>query len=305
LIFEENTMRQITRFAPCILFLIGAAAHSEAQRPGPRVYISADMEGIAGLVDSRQLSLDGRDYGMGRKLMTAEVNAAIDALFRAGASDVLVNDSHGSQINLLPDEIDRRARHITGSPKPFGMMQGVDGGFDAAVFIGYHARASTTDAVHDHTYNGQLKSVKLNGTEVGEYGLNAALAGHHGVPVIFISGDQAVAEQARSFIPGVEALSVKEGIGSNAALTLHPEIARERIGGGVVTALGRLKEIRPVKLTEPVTIEIELANSRQADNAMMVPEMKRLSGRVVSYLAKDMAAAYKVSRLVASLSSLN
>ena len=154
----------------------------------------------------------------------------------------------------------------------------------------------------DHTYNDELKSVRLNDLEVGEYGLNAALAGHFGVPVVFISGDRAVAEQARAFIPGIEALAVKEGIGKTAARTLHPEEAREKIAAGVMAALGRRKKIRPVELIRPITLEVELANSAQAESAMMVPGMKRVSARVVSYTAPDMTVAYKVSRLIARLS---
>jgi len=280
--------------------LVGAVAEP-AQQKGFKVYISADMEGIAGLVAESQVSSTGRDYALGRKLMTAEVNAAIAAAFEAGASEVLVNDSHGSQTNLQPDALDRRAVLITGSPKPFWMMQGIDESFAAAIFIGYHPQASTTDGVLDHTYSGQLKSVRLNGREVGEYGLNAALAGHFGVPVVFLSGDRAVAEQTRAFIPGVEALAVKDGIGQTAARTMHPEEAQAKIAAGIKAALDRRSQIQPVRLARPVTIEIELANSAQADSAMMVPAMKRVSGRVVSYTAPDMAVAYQVSRLVARL----
>lgn len=282
-----------------ILVLTGAASSQQ----GFKVYISADMEGVAGMVDSTQVSPTGRDYAWARNLMIAEVNAAIAAAFEADASQVVVNDSHGPQTNLQPDKIDRRAVLITGQPKPFGMMQGIDSSFAAVIFIGYHPQASTTDGVLDHTYSGQLKSVRLNGREVGEYGLNAALAGHFGVPVVFISGDRAVAEQARVFIPGVEALAVKDGIGQTAARTMHPDEAREKIALGIKAALARRTQIQPVRLDRPVTIEIEVANSAQADSAMMVPAMKRVSGRVISYTAPDMAVAYQVSRLVARLAS--
>ena len=286
--------------------LIGAVllvGSGTAQQTGFKVYISADMEGITGLVDSSQVSPTGRDYALGRKLMTAEVNAAIAAAFEAGATEVVVNDSHGPQTNLQPDQLDPRAVLITGQPKPFGMMQGLDASFAAVIFIGYHPQASTTDGVLDHTYSGQLKSVKLNGIEVGEYGLNATLAGHYNVPVVFISGDRAVTNQARVLIPGVEALAVKEGIGKTAARTLHPDEALKRIAAGIKAALARRKEIQPVVLVRPVTIEIELADSWQADAAMLVPGMERASGRVVRYVAPDMAVAYKISRLVARLSS--
>lgn len=296
-------MRVLTRvlLVATIVFLAGTL--SFAQQAGFKVYISGDMEGIAGIVDSTQVSPTGRDYALGRSLMTAEVNAAIAAAFDAGATEVVVNDSHGPQTNLQPDQLDPRASLITGAPKPFGMMQGLDSTFAAVIFIGYHPQASTVDGVLDHTYSGNLKSVRLNGKEVGEYGLNAALAGHYGVPVVFISGDRAVTEQARAFIPGVEALAVKEGIGKTAARTMNPAAAREKIATGIKAALARRRDIKPVQLTRPVTIEIELADSAQAEAAMVVPAMERVSGRVVRYLAPDMAVAYKISRLVMRLAA--
>lgn len=283
-----------------LTLLLCAAAAGQKDRGG-KVYISVDMEGIAGIVDETQTSPTGRDYAVGRRLMTAEANAAIAAAFEAGASEVIVNDSHWDQTNLLPDEIDPRARLISGAPKPYGMMQGLDDSFAAAIFVGYHARGSTADAVIDHTYSDQLKHVRLNGREVGEYGLNAALAGHYGVPVVFVSGDRALSEQAREFIPGVEAAAVKQGIGRTAAFTLPPEAARRLIADGVKRALARRAEIKPVSLSTPITLEVELASSRQADSCMMVPGMKRVSGRVVSYTAPDMAVAYRVSRLISRL----
>ena len=272
------------------------------QRPKLKVYISSDMEGIAGLVMNNQVSGGERDYSVGRKLMIAETNAAIGAAFDAGATEVLVNDSHGSQTNLLAEELDRRATLITGSPKPMGMMHGIDSTFDAVVFIGYHAQASSIDAVLGHTYSGSLKSVKLNGREVGEYGLNATAAGAFGVPVVFIAGDRAVVEQAKAFIPGVEGLAVKEGIGQTAARTMHPLTAREQIAAGVKAALARRAGIRPVVLTKPTTIEVEVSNVEYADAASMVPGMRRVSGRVVSYAAPDQLAAYRMSRLIMTLS---
>ncbi|HXE90532.1 MAG TPA: M55 family metallopeptidase [Terriglobales bacterium] len=290
-----------TRWAlPGVALLLCAVAAGQKDR-GPKVYISVDMEGVAGVVDETQTSPAGRDYAVGRRLMIAEANAAIAAAFEAGATEVVVNDSHWDQTNLLPDQVDSRATLITGAPKPFGMMQGLDNSFAAAIFIGYHARGSTADAVIDHTYSDQLKHVRLNGREVGEYGLNAALAGHYGVPVVFVSGDQALSEQAREFIPGVEVLAVKEGIGRTAARTMHPEEARKAIAAGIRTAMARRAQIAPVRLSQPVTLEVELASSRQADSCMMVPGMKRVSGRVVSYTAPDMAVAYQVSRLISRL----
>ena len=284
-----------------LLLLVILATPASAQQRKLKVYISSDMEGIAGLVSGTQVTGGERDYAVGRRLMIAETNAAIAAAFDAGATEVLVNDSHGSQTNLLAEELDRRAVLITGAPKPRGMMQGIDSTFDAVVFIGYHAQGSSIDAVLGHTYSGALKRVTLNGREVGEYGLNSAVAGHFGVPVVFIAGDKAVADQARAFIPGVEALAVKEGIGQFAARTMHPLEARERNTAGVKAALARRSEIRPVSLGRPVTIEVELSAVEYADAAAMVPGMRRVSGRVVSYTAPDMAMAYQVSRLISNI----
>lgn len=271
-----------------------------AQTPGRgmKVYISVDMEGIAGLVSSAQTSSTGADYSWARKLMLEEANAAIRGAIAAGATEVLVNDSHGGQTNLRADELDKRATLITGQPKPFGMAEGIDSTFTAAVYIGYHASGSVADAVHGHTFSGALKHVRLNGREVGEYGLNGALAGHFGVPVVFVAGDAAFVEEARAFLPGVDVLAVKDGIGFYAARTLHPEVARERIEAGVRAALVKRIARQPVKLAAPITLEVELADLSQVDKVMLIPGMVRVSGRVVRYTAPDMPTIYRVSRAI-------
>lgn len=263
-----------------------------------KVYISVDLEGIAGIVSDAQTSPSGADYGWARKMMLEETNAAIRGAMAAGATEILVNDSHGPQTNLRPDELDRRATLITGQPKPYGMAQGLDSTFSAAIYIGYHASGSIADAVHGHTFSGALKHVRLNGTEVGEYGLNGALAGHYGVPVAFVAGDAAFVKEARAFFPMVDALSVKDGIGFNAARTLNPLEARERIEAGVRAALMKRIARPPVKLTAPITLEVELADLSQADKVMLIPGMQRVSGRVVRYTASDMPTIYQVSRAI-------
>lgn len=278
------------------------AIQGEAQMP-PRkkVYISVDLEGIAGVVANTQTSPGGQNYEWARKLMMAETNAAIEGAFAGGATEVLVNDSHGPQTNLKPDEIDRRATLITGQPKPLGMTQGLDSTFDAAIYIGYHAPASTADAVHGHTFSGALKAVRLNGKEVGEYGLNAMVAGYWGVPVVFIAGDRAAVEMARDFIPGVDGLAVKDGIGYYAARTMHPLEAREKIAAGVRAALVKRIARQPVTLGNSITLEVELDALPHADQAALVPGMKR-NGRTVSYTSSDPLTIYKVARVIMALS---
>jgi D-amino peptidase len=190
---------------------------------------------------------------------------------------------------------------ITGQPKPLGMTMGLDSTFDAAVYIGYHAPGSTANAVHGHTFSGALKVVRLNGKEVGEYGLNAMVAGYWGVPVVFISGDKAAVEMAQDFIPGVDGLAVKEGIGYYAAKTMNPLEAREKITAGVRAALVKRIARQPVRLASPITLEIELDELAHADQVALVPGMKR-NGRTVSYTSPDPLTIYKVARVIMALS---
>jgi D-amino peptidase len=266
-----------------------------------KVYISVDMEGIAGVVASSQTGPSGHDYAWGRRMMTLEANAAIAAAFEAGATEVVVNDSHGPQTNMRPDELDRRASLITGQPKPFGMTQGLDSTFDAAIYIGYHSHGAETSSVLAHTFSGALKHVRINGHEVGEYGLNGMVAGHFGVPVVLISGDDKVAVQARAFFAGIETVVVKEGLAQSAARTLHPEEARSRIAAGVKAALGRRASIRPTRLQTPITLEIELSQIAYADAAANVPGMIRVNGLTVRYVAPDALTAYRVARVIMAL----
>lgn len=294
-------MRRITLALVTFGALTAGSLASAQAAAKKKVYISVDLEGIAGVVANSQTSPTGQNYEWARKLMLAETNAAIDGAFQGGASEVLVNDSHGPQTNLRADELDRRAQLVTGQPKPLGMTQGLDSSFDAAIYIGYHAPGSTANAVHGHTFSSALKTVKLNGKEVGEYGLNAMVAGYWGVPVVFISGDRAAIEMARDFIPGVDGLIVKEGIGFYAARTMHPLEAREQITVGVRAALVKRIVRQPLKLALPITLEIELDELSHADQAELVPGMKR-SGRTVSYTAGDALTIYKVTRIIMALS---
>ena len=174
-----------------------------------KVLISVDMEGVSGVVHADHTGRDGKDYDIGRRLMTLEANAAIEGAIEAGADEVVVNDSHGTQRNLLPELLDQRAQLITGSPKPQTMMAGLDATFDAALCVGYHARAGS-QGILDHTISGRVvHEILVNGQPQGELGLNAGIAAHHGVPIVMVAGDTACCEQARELIPGIEAAEVK------------------------------------------------------------------------------------------------
>nr|MBA2626576.1 M55 family metallopeptidase [Gemmatimonadales bacterium] len=202
-----------------------------------RVYISVDMEGVAGIAHENQTDpTDPRcaaEYARSCRLMTGEANAAIEGALAAGATAVCVNDGHWLMRNLIADELHEACELISGGPKPFSMVEAVDGGFDAAMFIGYHARAGTANATIDHTYTDRVYEVRVNGTPFGEVGLNAALAGSFGVPVALVSGDAALATEVTELLGhDVETVVVKHAIGRFAARSVAPAVARRRIHDG-------------------------------------------------------------------------
>src|SRR5216117_1534929 len=223
-----------------------------------RVYISIDMEGIAGVVHESQTDPTtpafAAEYGRFRRLMTAEANAAVEGALAAGATRVLVNDSHWFMRNLLAEELHQSAELVSGDPKPRSMVQDIDGGFDAALFIGYHARAGTRNAILDHTYADRIHEVRLNGRPVGELGINAALAGVSGVPVALVSGDAALAAEAKELLgDDVTTVVVKEAVSRHAAKSVAPVVACRMIREGVIQALQRPHQ--PLVLSPPVTVE--------------------------------------------------
>jgi D-amino peptidase len=277
------------------LALLETASFATVQERQARlsVFISVDMEGVGGVVSPTQVAASGHDYAFGRRMMTAETNAAIAGALAAGATRVTVVDSHGSGTNLLARDVDRRAALVSGFPMPGGMVQGIGSDYDAVVFVGYHAHARTDNAIMGHTYTSGLRRVMVNGREVGEFGLNAALAGHYGVPVVFISGDRAAVEEARALCPEIEVLAVKEALSRSSARLVHPGDIPPRISDGVRRALERRSAIPPLRLNAPITIEVELDTTLQADNAALVPGVERVNGTTVRYRSDSMVEAYR------------
>jgi D-amino peptidase len=250
-----------------------------------RVYISVDMEGVAGIVAWEQCLAGGDDYALGRDLLVGEVNAAIEGCVAAGASAVLVNDAHSAMRNLPPAALAAGASYLTGRFKPLYMMEGLDGSYDAAVFLGYHA-AMATPGVLSHTYNPRaIANVTLNGTVTGEAGLNALVAQHCGVPVAVITGDQYVGPEAAPFCPGIETIAVKRSVSRFAAEHLHPDTARERIREGVASALRAGLSSPAIPL--PATIEVELLSPDLAEQATWITGITRLDARTVSFTDDD------------------
>jgi D-amino peptidase len=255
------------------------------------------MEGIGGIGTPKMTNGTGKDYALGRELMTEEVNAVVAAIFEHGPAEVLVNDSHGDMQNLIHTRLDERVQYIQGNIKPLGMVQGLDGSFDAAIFVGYHARAGTGDAFLAHTGSGSVKGLWLNGIEVGEGGLNAHFAGALGVPVVLASGDLAFTLQFGALVDA-RTVATKEAIGSSVARLQHPEVIRDRLRHTTLEALSDLSSARPLQVEEPVTVRMRFATTTRADILQAVPSMRRVDGTAVEYDTRTMDEAYRLIRLM-------
>lgn len=271
-----------------------------------RVLISADMEGIAGIVHPAETNPERYDYERGRALMTAEVNAAIAGVLAAAPDTVVqVADAHGPFRNILPEELDRRARLIRGKPRPLGMLGGLDDGVDAVLLVGYHARAGSGPAVLAHTISDAVLDVRLNGQSMGEIGLNAAVAGSHGVPVVLLSGDDAACAELRALAPEALTVQVKRALGQSAAETMHPHQARERLRAAATKAIEGRGHIPPVVVAGPVEVEVDLYGPYTVDLATLIPGVSRAPGaRTVALTARDIAEAHRVIQLLVQLAQI-
>jgi D-amino peptidase len=269
------------------------------------VFVSVDMEGCATLVhwDEVRPSDDGA-YQRARMLMTSEVNAALAGAFDAGADRAVVNDSHSLMRNLIADKISSKATVVSGRLKPKFMLEGIDSDFTSAFFIGYHGAIGDGDAVMGHTYSPRtIFECRLNGEPVGEITINAALAGHFGVPVALVSGDKTTLKEAGRNLPWAVEVETKESIGYYAANGLSPSVVCERIRAGAAQAVTRAAEMRPFALSTPITMEIDTLRTSQADLLELVPGMQRLGERTVAYAANEFPDIYRALMTVIYLGS--
>jgi D-amino peptidase len=264
-----------------------------------RVYLSVDMEGVGGVSHPAPTERSDQGYAAAVALMVGEANAAIDGAFAGGATDVVVNDSHGWMFNLIPEELDPRAVLIQGQ-KPWSMVQGSGGDagggpFDVALFVGYHTRAGHPIGVISHTYSSAPVFTALAGRPVGESGINAAVLGSWGVPVGLVSGDDALATEIEGWLPWAERVVVKEVVSRRAAASVHPSVARERVRAGAERALHRAAagEFRPLVVDPPVVIEVDFRNAGEADHAAITPGISRTGDRGVRIEAPDAPTAYR------------
>lgn len=270
-----------------------------------RILISADMEGITGVTTWDQVTPGHPEYARFRRLMTGDVNAAVRGALSGGAAEVIVSDGHWNGSNILVEELDPRASVSSGAPSPLSMMQGIDRDINGVIFVGYHARQGSYPAVLDHTWSDTcVAGVWLNGSPAGEYTLNAALAGHYGVPVLMASGDQTACAQMIEQLGALETAVVKQATGRFSALCLPPAATSPLIERGAQQAVQRLIQKRiptPYRVNTPVNIAVELVSSDMADRAMLMSEVAR-EGLRLSFAAQDMPTAYTTFRALVLLS---
>lgn len=254
-----------------------------------KIYVSADMEGTAGVCSWAQVDpSNAHEYPVYRRYMTREVRSAIDGARQAGGSEFLVNDSHWDMRNLLWDELPDDVRMISGARKPLSMAEGAQQRFDAAFFTGYHARIGEANAVLSHTYSdATLYDVRINGTPCSEAVLNAAILGQFGTPVVLVTGDRATVESVKAVLPWVNGVVVKDAIGYFGANSLTPVAACAAIADGAREALAALPQAKPFRFAPPIELVIETVKTEQADFMELLPRVERIGGRAVRYRHDD------------------
>jgi D-amino peptidase len=262
----------------------------------PRLYISSDMEGVAGVCAWQQV--DARtphpEYAIYRRYYTQEVRSAIEGARAGGAGDVLVNDSHGPMRNLLIEELPNDIRVIFGNRKPFSMVQDADSTFSGAFFIGYHGAIGDANAVLCHTYTPSvIYDVYINGIRCSEATINAALLGYHGVPVLLVTGDRTTVEGLQTQIPSVRGVIIKESLGMFAASSMVPAAAQRAIRAEAERAIANAAIAKPFVFEPPVTLEVQFAKVEQADLVATVPNFERTGPRRVRFTHDDYPTIFK------------
>lgn len=269
-----------------------------------KAFVSVDLEGVSGVTDVQQLE-HGRDsYEQARALMTADANAAVEGAFAAGAERVVVCDSHHQARNLLVEELDQRATLVRGRFKPRRMLAGLDGSFDAALFVGYHGRAGAHPGVLNHTWLGeQVLDVRLNGEPAGELRFNAAVAGELGVPVVLVTGDDMACREAVELGAGVRTVAVKRALGRFAAELRHPAETTAEIRTAAERAVAERGEVGLVAIAAPIELEVDWSSTHMAAACALVPGVEQSAGRTSGYRAASMAEALDVFIVMTTLAA--
>lgn len=283
-------------FVPVVVIVLALSAPS-ATAQARKVYISVDMEGISGVNGDDQTSAGQPEYGRARKLMAEDANAAISGAFDGGATDVLVNDSHGSQRNLLPEDLDPRARLISHTFKRHGMMEGLDESFDAIIFVGYHAKADAPRGLFAHTGSGVVRDLQINGRSVGEGGMNAALAAWYGVPVVTVSGDDVAVAEVKESVPGVRGVAVKRAINVRAVESKPLAVARREIREASRDGVAAATKPTPNR-QGPYTVQLRYRNFTYPEVATAFREIELVAPDTVAFTRDTMPEAYRLIRVL-------
>ena len=264
-----------------------------------KIYISADLEGVVGAVTGEQLGPGGFEYNRFREFMTGEVNAAIKAARAAGATEILVADSHGNGQNLLIEKLPKDVKLIRSWPRPLGMMEGIDSSFDGVIFTGYHSSTDNMEGVRAHTFSSaRLTSVKVNGKVMSEGSWNAAVAGEFGVPVIMIAGDDAAVNEVKALIGNAEGAIVKESISFHSAKSLHPDAAYDLIAEKTSYAVKNIKKYKPYKIKGPLTVSVSFKHYQPSQILSYLKMFKRTDSHTIEFKAKNMIEASHIMRVV-------
>ena len=266
---------------------------------GKKIFISADLEGVVGAVTSEQLGPNGFEYNRFREFMTAEVNAAINAARAAGATEILIADSHGNGQNLLIEKLPKDVKLIRSWPRPLGMMEGIDSSFDGVIFTGYHASTDNMEGVRAHTFSSaSFTSIKVNGKVMTEGSWNAAVAGEFGVPVIMVAGEDTAVNEVKALIGNAEGAIVKESISFHSAKSLHPEAAYDLITEKTSYAVKNIKKYKPYKIKGPVTVSVSFKHYQPSQILAYLPMFIRTDSHTIEFKAKNMVEASHIMRVV-------
>lgn len=284
----------------CLLVLMAVCPSALAQ-DGLKIYISADMEGVVGVVTGEQLGPGGFEYERFRQFMTNEVNAAIDAARAAGAVEFVVSDSHGNGQNLLIEQLPDDVTIIRSWPREHSMMAGIDDTFDGVIFIGYHASTNNTRGVRAHTMSSaNITSVRLNGMTMTEGSMNAAIAGHFGVPVIMVSGDDIAVAENQVIIGDVEGAVVKWASGFHSARTLTPEAGYEVIRTRTKSAIDRIADFEPYVLETPIELELSLKHYQPVELLAYLSNVERINSHTIRFVGEDITEVMNFLTVVTS-----
>lgn len=271
-----------------LLIVLALPANAWSQGDGLKIFISADMEGVVGAVTSEQLGPGGFEYERFRGFMTAEVNAAIEAAREAGATEIVVADAHGNGQNLLIERLPQDVTVVRSWPREFRMMGGIDETFDGVIFLGYHAGTANMDGVRAHTFSSaNITGLKVNGIEMSEGSMNAAIAGRFGVPVIMVSGDDAAVAEVQAVIGDIEGAVVKRALGFHSAVSLTPEAAYEVIRTHTTAAINRIDEFEPYVLDTPIVMELSLKHYQPVELLGYLSNVERIDSHTIRYTGED------------------